>query len=81
MNIERHRIEKELKALESRAKEKKVRLNDPTFRSKAPSDVIVEEEELLKDLEGQLSKWAESLKQMGSDPLGSDPGGSDPIWV
>ncbi|MDO8730390.1 MAG: valine--tRNA ligase [Candidatus Omnitrophota bacterium] len=61
---ERQRIQKEMESLQTRAQSKKGRLNDPTFRNKAPADVVAEEEESLKELEGELSKWAESLKQL-----------------
>ena len=47
-----------------RADAKRGRLTDATFRSRAPSDVIAEEEESLKELEAELQKWAESLKQI-----------------
>ncbi|MBI3615336.1 MAG: valine--tRNA ligase [Candidatus Omnitrophica bacterium] len=62
--VERKRIEKEVQDLETRAKSKRGRLEDPTFRSKAPADVVAEEEESLKELEAQMGKWAESLKQL-----------------
>jgi len=67
--VERQRIQKEMESLQSRAQSKKGRLNDPTFRNKAPADVVAEEEESLKELEGELAKWAESLQQLGSDPF------------
>jgi valyl-tRNA synthetase len=61
--VERQRIQKEMESLQTRAQSKRSRLNDPTFRDKAPADVVTEEEESLKELEGELAKWAESLKQ------------------
>ena len=62
--VERQRIQKEMESLQTRAQSKKGRLRDPTFRDKAPADVVAEEEESLKELEAELAKWAESLKQL-----------------
>ncbi len=62
--IERQRIQKELADLETRARSKKSRLEDPAFRERAPADVVAEEEESLKELELERAKWAESLKQI-----------------
>ena len=62
--IERQRIQKEIADIEGRVRSKRGRLEDPTFRSRAPSDVVEEEEESLKELERELAKWAESLKQL-----------------
>ena len=62
--VERQRIQKEMESLQTRAQSKKSRLSDPTFRNKAPADVVAEEEGSLKELEGELAKWAESLKQL-----------------
>ncbi|MBI1952546.1 MAG: valine--tRNA ligase [Candidatus Omnitrophica bacterium] len=64
LDVERKRIEKEIEALQVRAKAKRSRLADSTFRSKAPPDVIAEEEESLKELGAQLAKWQDSLKQI-----------------
>ncbi|MBI3333403.1 MAG: valine--tRNA ligase [Candidatus Omnitrophica bacterium] len=73
LDLERRRIEKEMEGLEARVKSKRSRLADPGFRGKAPADVVADEEESLRELEAQVAKWTESLKQMGSDPAGSDP--------
>jgi len=62
--VERQRIQKEMESLQTRAQAKKGRLNDPTFRDRAPADVVAEEEESLKELDAELAKWAESLKQL-----------------
>ena len=62
--VERKRLEKEVHDLQTRAKSKRSRLEDPTFRTKAPADVVAEEEESLKELETQMAKWSESLKQI-----------------
>jgi valyl-tRNA synthetase len=64
LTVERQRIQKEMESIQTRAQSKKSRLNDPTFRDKAPADIVAEEEESLKELEGELAKWAESLKQL-----------------
>lgn len=61
---EHQRIEREVKNLQGRAQAKQSRLNNPSFRSKAPAEVVAEEEESLRELEGQLSKWNQSLKQI-----------------
>ncbi len=66
LQVERQRIQKEMEALQSRAQSKRGRLQDPTFRSKAPSEVIEEEEDSLEALETELSKWSESLRQIAS---------------
>jgi len=62
--VERQRIQKEIADIEGRVRSKRSRLEDPTFRRRAPSDVVEEEEGSLKELEGELAKWAESLKQL-----------------
>ncbi len=66
LEVERQRIQKEIKALAVRAQSKRTRLNDSAFRSKAPADVVAEEEESLRELESELIRWTESLKQLGS---------------
>ena len=62
--VERQRIQKEMESLETRIGSKKSRLDDATFRSRAPADVVEEEETLLGELQGELLKWSESLKQL-----------------
>jgi len=64
LQVERRRIEKEMEQRQGRAKNKRDRLSDPTFRSKAPAEVIAEEERSLQELEAELAKWAENLKQL-----------------
>ena len=64
LETERQRLQKQVTELRARAENKQSRLNDPTFRSRAPAEVIAEEEELLRELEAELSKWTESLKQL-----------------
>lgn len=59
---ERDRIHKQIDNLHARAKSKRTRLADPAFRSRAPSDVVAEEEESLKELDRELIKWNESLR-------------------
>ncbi len=61
---ERVRIQKEIADLESRMISKRARLDNPAFRGGAPTDVVEEEEKLLRGLEEELRKWAESLKQL-----------------
>ena len=61
---ERGRIQKEIEGIRQRAESKRVRLADSSFRSRAPADVVAEEEESLKELEGELAKWNESLRQL-----------------
>ncbi len=64
LNVERQRIQKEMEGLESRARAKHSRLQDGSFRANAPADIVAEEEESLKELEAELAKWSESLKQI-----------------
>ena len=64
LEVERQRIQKEVEALQVRAKAKRGRLQDDAFRSNAPSEVVNEEQESLKELEAELAKWTESLKQI-----------------
>ena len=64
LSVERGRIQKEMEGLESRAKAKRSRLQDGSFRANAPVDIVAEEEESLKELEAELAKWSESLKQI-----------------
>ncbi len=64
LNVERQRIEKEMEGIQSRAEAKKARLNDGVFRSNAPAEVVEEMENSLKELESELVKWTESLKQL-----------------
>jgi len=61
---ERSRIEKEIRTLEERCQSKRNRLNDPNFRSKAPAEVVSEEEESLRRLEEEISRWRRSLSQL-----------------
>ncbi len=62
--VERKRIQKEMEELETRARSKRSRLEDSTFRSKAPAEVVAEEEDSLRELDAELSKWKETLKQL-----------------
>jgi valyl-tRNA synthetase len=64
LSVEKQRIEKEMKDIRSRADAKKTRLQDETFRANAPAEIVAEMEDSLKELESELSKWAESLKQL-----------------
>ncbi len=64
LDVERKRIEKEVKTIESRAEGKRKRLKNATFRSKAPAEVIAQEEGALEEAEASLRKWSESLKQL-----------------
>ena len=61
---ERRRIETEVEALQQRARSKRQRLQDSDFRRNAPAEVVAQEEGSLKELEQELAKWAESLKQL-----------------
>ena len=61
---EKQRIQKEMEGLRARAAAKRIRLEDAAFRSRAPADVVAEEEESLKELERELAKWNESLRQL-----------------
>jgi len=62
--VERKRMEKRKSELESFIRGKKARLQDSSFRAKAPAEVVAEEEESLKELEAELARWAESLRQL-----------------
>ena len=62
--VERQRIQREMENLKTRAKSKRGRLEDATFRSKAPPDVVAEEEASLKELETELAKWTDSLEKL-----------------
>ena len=64
LSVEKQRIEKEIKDIRTRAEAKKSRLQDQSFRSNAPADVVAEMEESVQELESELSKWAENLKQI-----------------
>ncbi len=61
---ERARIEKEIRGLENRGEVKRNRLKDASFRAKAPAEVLAEEEGSLQELERQLARWKESLRQL-----------------
>jgi len=62
--VERKRIEKELQNLTGRMKSKQGRLKNDAFRSKAPAEVIEQEEASLKELEQEMARWNESLRQI-----------------
>ncbi len=64
LSVERRRIEKEIEVLEARSRSKRTRLGDDGFRSKAPAEVVAEEEESLRELEKELLRWRESLRQI-----------------
>ena len=62
--VERQRIQKEMAALDERIRAMKIVLANPDFRSRAPAEVIAENEESLEKLEEELARWSESLKQI-----------------
>ncbi|MCM8794764.1 MAG: valine--tRNA ligase [Candidatus Omnitrophica bacterium] len=64
LEVERKRIQREIEDIQGRAKAKKERLQDSSFRANAPQEVVAEMEDSLKELESELSKWQESLKQI-----------------
>jgi len=65
VEVERNRLEKELKRVESLLARTKDRLNDPSFREKAPREVVEKEEAKSRHLAETAAKLRKSLSMLG----------------
>ena len=63
---ERRRLEGELAESEAVARRLTIRLNDPLFLAKAPTDVVERERERLEAVQGRQVQLREFLQQLGA---------------
>ncbi len=61
---ERQRIQRRIEELQGVMKAKQGRLQNESFRAKAPAEVVAQEEEGLRTLEAEFAKWSESLTHL-----------------
>jgi len=64
LDVERHRIEKEINRLESSVKGIEKKLSNEKFVNNAPADVVEKEKTKLKDWTGNLNKLKELLSNL-----------------
>lgn len=64
LDVERQRLEKEIKRIEGSLNGIRKKLQNPNFVDKAPEDVVNREKKKLEDFESNLSKFQEILKSL-----------------
>ncbi len=67
VDVERNRLEKELKRVESLLAKAQGRLSDPLFREKAPPEIVEKEEAKSRNLAETASKLRRSLSVLGGN--------------
>jgi valyl-tRNA synthetase len=65
IDAERPRLEKAIAELESSIAKSEAKLGNPSFRERAPSDVVAQEEERLAELRGEADKQRSQLADLG----------------